>query len=320
MLWRDQNPFAGKFQSPLEPERENEIENLYAFVDGLRGAKPQIDAWCSSTAQTRSKPFVALISGPKGSGKSSVANYVAYRCAWVNRGNLSENVEGGLLKRCRVLGDVRDEHPIVPCQTIMNKYFTLVTKQGIKVDSFVMDKMINISTMNNVEALSALYAIMRGTTSQIATPIFFMRGIRRYDQLANAAQIIGGDGILICTTPSKAVAEDFSKAISENVYGSLQFELSKLEPTDVVELYEHRWSLFAEDPAATSPIDRATIISTFVHGWSIRGVVIVLEDLLSGYVTTWGKNGSTPQPGITEKEIKDRIIALLIKRTADILG
>src|SRR5262249_3782518 len=137
--------------------------------------------------------------------------------------------------------------------------------------------------------------------------------------ISAAAQVFRTEAILICTTTIKAVVDDFLKGSRDAMFSPLQFNLTGLAPTDVADLYQHRWENFA-DPDTLLPIDKTTIETTFKYNWPIKGVVIVLDDLLSAQADAWARNPPESWRPLNKEEMLERILDLLAKRGEDITG
>ena len=321
MLWLKENPFSGSFQSPLFPERDNDLDRLYASVDGFKQATTDIDKWSIAAGRPRTKPFVALIFGPKGSGRSSTARYIAYRCAAAIKGNAPAEANQDLLKQCFVEVVVADEHPVEPTENLVRGFFDLAGEQGIKMGETVDGHMLNNSAKWTAGSLSNLYTKMRiETKAPIRVPIFCLEQIRNFEQISGAVQAFRTDAILICTTTIKAVMDDFLKGGRAAMFSPLQFNLTGLAPTDVADLYQQRWRHFAKDPEGLLPIEKTTIEKTFKYNWPIKGVVIVLDDLLSAYADTWANAPLELRRPMDKEEMLERIVQLLATRREDIIG
>src|SRR4051794_14832618 len=75
-----QNPFTGEFQNEFTTLAQ--VEKLVALVDGFVQVDTNVSNWDKPFAEEQSdKPVVILIHGPRGSGRSSAARYVAWKCA-----------------------------------------------------------------------------------------------------------------------------------------------------------------------------------------------------------------------------------------------
>ncbi len=273
MLWREENPFTGRFQESLSPQGDNDLNMLYVNVDGFRQAAPDIEKWSIAATGQRTKPYVALIFGPSGSGRSSTAKYVGYRCAAAMNGNARPGEKHDLLCKYFVEFVVADEHPVVPTGSLISNFFNRVIDQNIQLPQSIIDMVLRISIEGPPTYLSNLYSLIRpNTKGGIQVPIFCLERVRKFEQISVAVQALRMDAILICTTSLQTVASDFMKANKE--FNSLQLKLTGLQPHDVVELFKQRWREFASNPKDALPIDVNVIENTFVHNWPIKGVIL----------------------------------------------
>jgi hypothetical protein len=321
MLWLTNNPFTGIFQAPLLPEEDNDLGRLYFTVDGFKQAAPEIDKWAIAVGQLRTKPAVALIFGPTGSGCSSAARYVAYRCTAAAKGNATRNVAHDLLKHCFVEFIVADEHQTAPTAKVVSKFFKLVTDQ--RIETGLEDRFYSLFGKGspNVDPLSLFYTELRTKTkAPIKVPIFCLERVRNYKQISAAIEVFGTDAVLICTTTIEAVAKGFTRGIRDAFFSPLQFNLTGLAPGDVVTLYEQRWEKFAKEPNGLLPIEKTTIEQTFIYNWPIRGVVIVLDDLLSAHAEAWESAPLESRKPMTAEEVFKRMVHLVTKRREEITG
>jgi hypothetical protein len=315
-FWLRENPFSGHFQMPLLPENPGDLDRLYAFVDGFKHIAVEIDKWTNSLGQRRIRPIVALISGPRGSGRSSAARYLAYRCAAALKGRAADEIKPGLLQQCLVEVGVADEHPIAPAASLLSGFFDLAINLGIDMGEALVNRVLNISSLqHSSQALANLYSLMRTPTKgPIRDPIFCLEHVRNFGQISAAAQVFRTDAILICTTTLPSVVSDFSRENQNQPFTALQFDLSGLAPDDVVDLVAQRWKFFAKGGEGPAPIERTTIETTFTNKWPLRGVVIVLDQLLSDYFENWAKLPTHSRKPISKEQVQECMIEVLFKR------
>jgi hypothetical protein len=322
MFWRDENPFDGRFLSALLPIGDKDLNHLYVPVDGFKLAESQINSWTTASAEARTKPVVALILGPKGSGRSSVARYVAYRCAAATKGQSNTKSDQGLLENCFIEFPVADEHPVLPSASLISGFFNKAIEQNLPLTDIIIKYMLNRSAEPSPDSLSNLYSLMRiQTKGPIRVPVFCLEQVRNFAQISVAAQVLRSDAVIICTTTLQAVASDFVVGSKDGSFQPLQLNLTGLASDDVVKLYEQRWQAFAKDPQSILPIDKSIIGETFVHNWPIRGTIIVLNYLLSVLADAGVVDGAAGAGRrLNKEEVQAGIIRVLNERFADIRG
>lgn len=72
-----QNPFDVNYRKPLRPLQEESHLALYAKVEGFGVQQDSITSWVNQNRNVDGPTFI-LVHGPKGSGRTSVVNYIAY--------------------------------------------------------------------------------------------------------------------------------------------------------------------------------------------------------------------------------------------------
>jgi hypothetical protein len=289
MLWREENPFAGRFQAPLTPEKDNDLKHLYVLVDGLNRAQAEIAKWSAIAAsKQRNKPFVAIIFGPSGSGRSSIAKYIAYQCASAAAADVAPAARLDLLRSCFVEEIVADEHQVAPTDGLLDSFFRFSLASNFRLAEFTKQLFFapESDAIAAPKTLAKRYALLRiDTKGSIPVPIFCLDQVRNFGQISTAIQVFDKDAIIVCTTSLESVKNDLLTSNGDERYEVLQCDLSGLTGQEVYELFEQRWRAFASEPIGSPPIDREVIQATFNYNWPIKGVVIVLNELLSSYST-----------------------------------
>lgn len=319
-----ENPFGGRFQATLLPEADTDLDQLYVSVDGLSKALAQIDGWIAGLKGVDRVPRIALISGPKGSGRSSTANYVAYRCAAaLNATGEKEKQRFSLLQQSFVTVEIFDEHEVAPVKEMVHLFFLRALELGVSLPESISSRLLEMISEPNVRPTDfyrVLYTMLRTVTKLVVkVPIFCLEHVRNIKQILAATSLSGSDSILLCTTTLDTVANDFAIETTKGGFYPLKMDLTGLGREDVLGLIEQRWKAFGQQ-GSSPPIPKCEIEAAAWRLWPMRGVVLILDQILSMHAR---RSAASPDLGVTivtRDEINEGIIEVLSTRGAEFRG
>jgi len=304
-----QNPFAGDFQNELTTLRQI---NQGARVDGFIQAEANVTNWSKPFANEQSdKPCIVLIYGPRGSGRSSAARFVALKCAekvdnWRLKQPEAKNYpDRDLLQRYFIKYQVEDDHPIKPVRETLGRYYDRLFELGVNIpaknaelEKLWMDtigKEATNAVLRTLFSRTRLYAI-----AVLPWPILCFDNIRNINQIIEAAAILDRNVILVLTTSLSTVASEYCRRLKEGLFHGLLVELGELTPNDVNILITRRWEEFGL--GGQPPLPREGISKVFEHGFPLRAVIRILAGMLSDHAGKWLLDGKPdPAPPMSQE-------------------
>src|SRR5262249_2823672 len=115
----ERNPFDLELQQELLPLNDDDLR-LYAEVDGFARKALIIKDWFIRKENLKHTNFISIF-GPKGSGRSSVANYVINRFS---------HAKGDSLERLFLIKhQVKDDHNIIPIRDALAELYIQATQE-----------------------------------------------------------------------------------------------------------------------------------------------------------------------------------------------
>jgi hypothetical protein len=313
-----ENPFAGRYYNTLTPAAVIDLNRLYVFVDGLQKSLSDIERWLTSLS-ANPRPVVGLIVGPKGSGRSSAARYVAYRYALLLQNGPKTAEAGDLLRRSYVDARVQDEHPVAPVWDLLSACFHHALELGVSLNTTIIEVLLKEASDTQRKALTfykTIYTMLRTDIKNKIDPLVFcLEDVRNIHQIMSATAAVGSQSMLLCTTTIDTVAQEFAIEVKRGELNALKLALTKLAPDDVFEIVTQRWRVFSSGGVA--PISKDVIKATF-REWPIRGVVLMLGEALTEHARQWAEAGNAPPPPpMTQKDLMASIIRVLDERGQD---
>jgi hypothetical protein len=319
-----ENPFVGRFQTTLHPKTVEDLGGIYAAVDGLRAGQDRIERWVEGIATRRERPLVALVSGPRGSGRGSVARYLAYKCASTLRAPTQPSVTpGDVLAQHLIETRVADEHYIAPVADLIDQFFQHLSKLGIaapeKAHELWLDSMKQ-PAFPPPRYYRALYTTVRVSNKlPLPLPIFCCKDVRNYRQIATIAEVCGGDAVLVFTTTLETVSKTFLEEVDRGRFDALYLHLNKLTSEDVMDLVQQRWRTFSEASSELAlPLSSEQITLAFRVPWPIKGVILMLAAIFAEHASRHGEGhaAQTPDP-LTADEMMQCILRVVSERGGD---
>jgi hypothetical protein len=256
-------PFARR---ELCPFRDDTDLPMYALVDGFGTQAATI----REKARALKSRAVVLIRGPRASGRSSVANYLAHHLVRPDTHTLQV-----------VCGRAGDHHKTEPIRDALTALYELLDS----ANGFAGQKALEDDFMAKVidakePATTGSYRVLLKKANNLITAlnwtvVFVIEDAKTFDQIDNAAQVFTTSPVVIATTESDEVRNAFRTRSAPDFV----VDLAALSQTDVAQLLDVRWE--ASGGVLPVPFDPAGIARAFAADFPVGPVMDIFAEIVS---------------------------------------
>jgi len=257
-------PFA---REELCPFRNGSDLNMYALVDGFGSHAENIRKTVSSL---KSRALV-LIHGPRSSGRSSVANYLAHHVVQPAAHTLQ-----------MIVGAATDHHPTEPVRKALTQLYMRLDGENAFASQQTLeaDFMKKVIDAKEPATIGAYQVLLNKTDSLIAklkwSVVYLIDDVKKFDQIDSAAQVFEKSQVLIFTTESEEVRDAFKTRPKPD----FAVGLAKLTHSDVANLLNVRWQ--ASGGTLPAPFDPLGISKAFATDFPAGPVMDIFSEVVSG--------------------------------------
>ena len=258
-------PFARKELCPVQNDTDI---RMYARVDGF-GERAQSLETAAGSLTGRAQ---VLIYGPRASGRSSVANFLAHH---LNRpaGNSVQLVRG----------KAKDHHPMEPVRQALTALYEILDDANAfagqdNLCKAYVDKVIDPPQ----PATAGAYGLLVSQTQRAVAPknwtmVPIIEDVRTFEQIDNAGDVFSKLPLVVFTTDSQKVREDFrAKGLPD-----FAVELGELNIDEVEAVLNHRWK--ESGGALPHPFDPQGIVEVFQNRrWALGAIMDMLSAIVYG--------------------------------------
>lgn len=252
---------------------------LYAFVEGFGEHAPSIQEWFRERPVRRDGTRV-VIYGAKGTGRSSVANYIVHE--FVKAANLTFSDISFLPV------PVNDRHPIEPVRQALallrrelkdrNKF-----KPGAELEGRVYKSILLNEPQGTPELFADIFGDILGMIRNVdkapcPLPVFVFDELREYDQLANIASSLSEWSLVICITAEESVLTRWEEKCRSGALRPYTVRLSPLTPQHAVQFISQRWEVLERDDRHVF-IDEGLVRALRSRPFPFRAIVDLLSEM-----------------------------------------
>jgi len=250
----------------LCPFRNGADLQMYALVDGFGSHAEDIRKRASSL---KSRALV-LIRGPKASGRSSVANYLAHHLARPATHSLHV-----------ARGRANDHHSTEPLRDALTSLYMMLDAANAFASqpSLEADFMAKVIDAKEPATTGAYKVLLNKTNSLIAslnwTIVYVIEDVKKFEQIDNAAQVFMSSPVVIFTTESDEVRDAFKSRPAPD----FAVDIAALTHTDVANLLNVRWA--ASGGAMPAPFDQVGISKAFSANFPAGPVIDIFSQIVA---------------------------------------
>lgn len=278
------NPLAEIYKKELCPLTKDECDFLYAKVEGFGNHVSLIEQWFADKSNFDRLNSI-LILGDKGSGRSSVANYIAQQFY------LAQEIDQKIpLLRCII----KSHHDLEPVRDLIRELYNHLcqllgqqfeqdfrsTKELYRKIIFEITELLTeISPYQNLflESLPIL-------KSRKSYPIIIADKIITYQQLNSIQEVFNKFSLIIYTTDKKEIQDEFKRRKTRGDLHGFTVKLDYLSLEDVGNFLSHRWTKCS----ATNqlhPFDQEGLENIFkTNPYPFKGVVTILTEIFTTHL------------------------------------
>lgn len=311
-----ENPFGKKFQKTLYPHSTNDLDTLYAKVDGFRNSLPEINDWFESQDELPYRePWVFFIHGRHSSGRRSILNYLRFHIEQLY--NQLDRSNGQEWKSLVVIVKAKDDHLIFPVIEALKELRLEIVNRGEPdlgtelsqdIKKYVLDAK-DPAGKGMYEDICQRISISCKSVSLI--PVIALEEPRGFNQVEKFISILKFIPALFLMSENKDILKYYKPANDEEVYTGIPLELSDVTPIDVDELVRHRWRQMG---GSIPPIIQPSVIGpVFSENELALGQAIkILAEALKATAEKWDRQGRPNQPiEVDLKTLQARALAVL---------
>lgn len=231
------NPLDPKLTKELCPLTQEDLEFLYAKVDGFGQQASMLDKNLFNP-QIPGQNNRILVCGPKGSGRRSVVNYIIWRFCEAN------NIE--LTKNPLIKAIVKDDHDIKPIQDLLSELHyhlrkCLGEKFNNELNNLYKEEVILREEPAPVHTYKSIFresnSILTGLKKEDKNnfPILLLEDIRNCQQISQVKEVFEENYLILFTTSKIEIGQWL------NYNDGLVVNLNPLNLEDIKNFLEHRW-------------------------------------------------------------------------------
>ncbi|MEG4209974.1 hypothetical protein [Microcoleus sp. S13_B4] len=277
------NPFAPEFGEELFPSNCEDLTLLYAKVEGFGRQVSFIDNWFTKPGNL-AKSNCILICGFDGSGRTSVVNYIIWRFCEAKKINLKQIT---LIETI-----VKNEHDIEPIQDLLKELCTYLNKLlgkkfteeygDLKKD--YREQVLYNKAPGTQRAYNYIFSESKPIlNSQDIIPIVKIENINNYQQVHIASEVFSSADVIIYTTTSSEVYQQFIQEHSKGNIDGFSVSLTKLNLQDVINFICWRWEKCCEDNKE-HPFDEDGLKLVFENPMPFKGVVKIITEAFNNHI------------------------------------
>ena len=279
------SPLASTFKKELCPLTSEDCDFLYAKVEGFGKHVSIIEQWFAK-ADNLDRSNCILILGDKGSGRSSVANYIARQFYLAK----------GIDKKISLIKSVvKNHHDLEPVRDLLGELYNhlgqLLGKQF--EENFGSTKKLYHQILFSPELQNEIFPYLSLFSESLPIlnsheyfPIVIADEIKTYQQINSIQEVFKSFPLIIYTTDQKEVNDVFEREkLSGNLHGFV-VKLERLSSKDVHDFLSHRWTKCSAGNQP-HPFDKEGIDLIFQgNQFYFKGVVTILTEIFVNYLET----------------------------------
>lgn len=280
----EKNPLAEIYKKELCPLTKEDCDFLYAKVEGFGNHVSLIEPWFADKSNFDRLNSI-LILGDKGSGRSSVANYIARQFC------LAKGINRKIpLIKCIV----KSHHDFDPIQDLLKELYSHLCQllgQQFEQDFGSIKKLYQKILIENTELpteissyKSLLLESLPILNSHEYFPVVIADRITTYQQINSLQEVFNGFPLIIYTTDQKNIQNEFKRRKIRGELHGFTVKLDYLVLEDVHDFLSHRWKKCSAENQI-HPFDKEGIDIIFQENkFPFKGVVTILTEIFINHL------------------------------------
>jgi hypothetical protein len=271
---------------------------MYTRVEGFKEHAELIEKWCGD-APSLAPPVLAMVYGPGGCGRTSIAHYIYYKYLEGVRDPFSEQQTNAWLVASKVDGD----HETLPVRDMLRAIYATIRQSDIsltgpfleKLDRQYQEKVVPDSDPKSAYEYGLLFGDTRKNIKEVKMSLL-SESVRSPQQLGRVLEAFKQDDvstIIIFTTDNEDVYDSFVA----NQPTALAVKVREMTEDDTWEYLESRWTDLAGN--ARHPFPRPGIRR--MHGiatkWPIQHITRVLYNVFREHLVALDKKAGPINKG-----------------------
>lgn len=278
------NPLAEVYKKELCPLTKDECEFLYAKVEGFGNHVSFIEQWFADKSNFDRLNSI-LILGDKGSGRSSVANYIARQFY------LAKEIDQKIpLVKCTV----KSHHDFDPIRDLLKELYDHLYQllgqqfeQDFRSTKNLYRKILIETTELPTEISSYQSLLLESLpilNSQEYFPVVIADRIATYQQINSIQEVFNKFPLIIYTTDQKNIQDEFERRKIRGDLHGFTVQLDYLSLEDVRNFLSHRWTKCSATNQV-HPFDKEGLENIFkANQFPFKGVVTILTEIFTNHL------------------------------------